>query len=66
MNFPDWFGCNLDALADCISEMKSDETAIVFVNTDALIDQLGSYGNKILFCFRNLSKEYGFTWIEKE
>ena len=50
MGFPEWFGHNLDALADCLGEIPAD-TAIVFVNTDILIDNLGNYANKLLNCF---------------
>ena len=64
MSFPEWFGHNLDALADCLGEIPAD-TAIVFVNTDILIDNLGNYANKLLNCFRQLSEEFGFIWIEK-
>ncbi len=65
LGFPDWFGHNLDALADCLSEMDADDTAIVFVNTDALTEQLGPYAGKMLTCFREVSAEFGLTWIEK-
>ena len=65
MGFPDWFGHNLDALADCLSELDSDATAIVFVNTDAMADRLGPYAGKILSCFRDVSDELGFPFIEK-
>lgn len=65
MAFPDWFGNNLDALADCLSDLSADKTAIVFVNTDALVEHLGPYADKMLNCFRQLSDECGFQWIEK-
>ena len=65
LGFPDWFGHNLDALADSLSELPTDKTAIVFVNTDSLADNLGPYAEKVLACFRMVSDEYGFTWIEK-
>ena len=64
MGFPEWFGHNLDALADCLGELPAD-TAIVFVNTDALSENLGPYAEKILKCFRMLSEECGFQFIEK-
>lgn len=65
MGFPDWFGRNLDALADCLGDLSAKKTAIVFVNTDALCDHLGPYAEKILNCFRQLADEVGFLWIEK-
>ena len=64
MCFPDWFGHNLDALADCLGELPAD-SAVVFVNTDALTENLGSYADKLLNCFRMLSEECGFQFIEK-
>lgn len=64
--FPDWFGADLDGLYDCLCELKADETAIVFVNTEAMRCHLGPYAEKVLICFRDLSDEYGFTWIEKQ
>ena len=65
MNFPDWFGHNLDALADCLGELSAEKTAVVFVNTDKLIENLGPYSDKILKCFRELSEECGFVFSEK-
>ena len=65
IKFPDYFGHNLDALADCLSELPGKETAIVFVNTDALAENLGPYADKIIACFRSLSEESGYTFIEK-
>ena len=64
MEFPDWFGHNLDALADCLSELEPD-TAVIFVNTDALQENLGNYANKVLATFRDISEEFGFRFIEK-
>ena len=64
--FPDWFGHNLDALADCLGDLPADKTAIIFVNTAALTEHLGSYAGRILNCFRQLSDECGFRWIEKD
>ena len=65
MSFPEWFGHNLDALSDCLSELPGEKTAIVFVNTDALRENLGQYAEKMLKCFRQLADECQYTWIEK-
>ena len=65
LEFPDWFGHNLDALADSLSEMDPD-VAIVFVNTQTLSDNLGGYAEKLLSCFRDVSEEFDMIFIEKE
>ncbi|MBR4010412.1 MAG: barstar family protein [Clostridiales bacterium] len=64
MDFPDYFGKNLDALYDCLSDMSADNT-IHFVNTALLEEYLGDYAEKILSCFRDASSECGFTLREK-
>ena len=62
--FPDYFGQNLDALYDCLSDMSAENT-IHFVNTAILEEYLGDYAEKILSCFRDASSECGFTLREK-
>lgn len=62
--FPEYFGKNLDALYDCLSDMSAENT-IHFVNTAILEEYLGDYAEKILSCFRDASSECGFTLREK-
>ena len=64
MDFPDYFGKNLDALADCLGELNNG-TAIVFVNTDLLRYYLNDYADRMLDTFRELSETAGFVFIEK-
>jgi ribonuclease inhibitor len=53
--FPDYYGGNLDALWDLLTERH--EIEIVIENEDAMIKHLGNYGKKILSVFEDLSRE---------
>ncbi len=64
MDMPDYFGKNLDALADCLGERTAD-MSVVFVNTDALKNTLGDYADKMLNVFREASRDVGFRFLEK-
>ena len=48
LDFPDYYGKNLDALFDCLTEM--DECSILFENLDAL-EMLGDYSGAMLAVF---------------
>ena len=54
LEFPDWFGHNLDALADCLSERGKD-VLIVLMNRDSMLEALGDYGFNMLEVFREQS-----------
>jgi ribonuclease inhibitor len=47
LNLPEWYGKNLDALADCLTDIHTD-TTIVIKNDDALKKALGSYETAFL------------------
>ncbi len=64
LELPEYFGKNLDALYDCLTEKSSDHT-VVFVNTAILEEYLGEYGQKILNVFRDAAAECGFEFKEK-
>ena len=51
LSLPDYYGSNLDALYDCLTELE--DTEIQFVNLDAA----GGYFAKVLSVFREAQEE---------
>ena len=51
LDFPDWYGHNLDALADCLGELDA-HTHIILTEADAMREQLGGYAERLLAVFR--------------
>ena len=54
LDFPDYYGRNLDALWDMICATDADVT---FLNVEAMLRSLGSYGCKILTTFYEAMEE---------
>ena len=59
LDFPMYYGKNLDALADCLSEVPRD-TAIVIHNAAAARDALGDYADDLFEVFAEISQNGGF------
>lgn len=55
MGFPAWYGNNLDALWDMLSER--DEADIELVNAAAMLGTLETYGCRLLSCFFDAAAE---------
>ena len=55
MVFPQWYGNNLDALWDMLSER--DEADIELTDTAAVLNGLGTYGCRLLSCFFDAAAE---------
>ena len=47
LGFPEWYGNNLDALHDCLTDIK-EQTAIELTNIDALKQNLGVYYERFI------------------
>ena len=47
LKLPDYYGNNLDALFDCLTDL-GEETELIVRNTAVLRQRMGSYGTKFL------------------
>ena len=57
LNFPDYYGKNLDALYDLLSTYSQPEKLIILlIYSEIMLDQLGDYGYKLVKTFEDASK----------
>ena len=62
LGFPAWYGGNLDALYDCLTDLG--ETTIRIVGREELETVLGDYVNKLLRILRDAAAENDRLRIE--
>ena len=62
LSFPEWYGANLDALADCLSELPRDATIYLF-DESKMLESLGEYGEKIIRIFEQAADNVGFCFL---
>ena len=62
LHFPDYYGNNLDALHDCLSE-RSTPLHITVTYTERLKENLGNYGETFLQVLQDVAEENGYLTI---
>jgi ribonuclease inhibitor len=65
MEFPSHYGQNLDALWDLLSTI-SVPTMIRIDHSEAIIENLGAYGEQLIEVFREAALENDSLWLELE
>ena len=53
---PPWYGRNLDALYDCLTDVR-EETVVVLRDRATLEEHLGGYGSRFLRLLEEVSRE---------
>ena len=64
LSLPDWYGRNLDALHDCLTEIR--DVTVVLRNAGSMTAALGRYGEAALRVLRDAAEEnprFGFVLL---
>lgn len=56
LQFPVWYGANLDALYDCLTDIHI-ETRLTVLHSGELRENLGPYADKLLYVLRQTARE---------
>ncbi len=56
LSLPEYYGCNLDALVDCLGDI-SEETQITLTHFDEFQAKLGAYHKGFIRVFEDMAKE---------
>lgn len=62
LGFPDWYGRNLDALYDCLTDLTK-EVCLVIVHGDKLRAVLGPYGDRLFQVFLQATRDNPRFWF---
>jgi ribonuclease inhibitor len=57
LDFPDYYGENLDALWDCLTEIDTP-TILIWYDFELSMTRLGEFAEKALSIFRDAEKKY--------
>lgn len=66
LELPPYYGANLDALYDILSERRRQELTVTLINGDMLRDALGEYGEDIIACFTDAFTKKGGAVFREE
>ena len=67
LRLPDYFGKNLDALYDLLTDLYvNDDTIVILINCRKMKKSLGEYGDRLIQAFTNASEEKNFIFIIKD
>ena len=56
LDLPAWYGANLDALHDVLTD-PCEPTQIILYRKDRMLESLGEYGEQLLAVFRDAAAE---------
>ena len=54
LDFPDYYGCSLDALWDCLRDMVGEPIHIEILGLDVVERKFGDYAGKLIETFKEL------------
>ena len=63
LELPEYYGKNLDALYDLLTDITSD-TKIILENQELLAERLGWYGRQLLRVLRDASEDNRYLTVE--
>ena len=63
LRFPAYYGRNLDALYDCLTEYCPD-MILILRNADAMRNNLGEYADRLNQVFEDAASDSHLRWIE--
>lgn len=66
LGFPEYYGHNLDALFDVLSERRRQSIKVVLTNGAAMREGLGAYGELLVSCFEEAFVCHGGALFTEE
>lgn len=63
MEFPEWYGYNLDALNDVLTDIGED-TRLIIIDSEMMKENLGEYHGKLLRVLDRIQEENPYFFFE--